>query len=1017
MGLDMTILLCRRARGFATGRPSSLLCMKTLPRALGIVLVALAGTAELAAQGSGAARAPVGSIAHTWKPIRDGGPEIVAIDVRTEVTELPASAGDGFSLKVPIVYANVTGIAERTLNLSVRDAAGEVPLTVEDDPPAPGGFPYYRHLRASRRVTFPLAYTYRSLSQTGQFRGPPFGLFSAAGGISGAGSGFLVLPEGDLVVTTRVHWDLSGLAAGATALTSFGDGDFTLRGEPSAPTQGWIMAGVLGGYSSPNGGAFSAAWTGTPAWDPAAEMRWASEMFTWLGKSYGYLNPLPRYRVFIRTGGTRGVGTALDNSFMMSAPPRDAGAPAQGEAPRETITHEMGHLFVGQVDAPQGVSSWFSEGLNTYYTRVLPMRGGFTSVEEYGRQVNTAFQEYWFGVARNFSADSITKIGFADEKVRHMPYVRSSLYFADLDAKIRAHSGGRRTLDEVLRELFERRARGERFNHEMWVATVTREAGPGAGADFEQLILKGSATLVPTPGAFGPCFTRRETSATVVNGAPRAAGFEWIRVPGVADSTCRAWGPALVPRSLSSRRPTVANTKQVGTFGGARIPYTAIVEEHLLAGPGGVPDASLVTIAYVRDDVKDRSRRPVTFVFNGGPGSSSSPLHMAGLGPRLTTGDSTIPNPSSILDATDLVFMDPIGTGFSRPFTTEAGRRSYWTRSGDAASVAQAIRRWLRIHGRERSPRYLAGESYGTVRANVMLHEQKELRFDGLILVAVVAGALSDSPSVDADLGYERALPTMATSAWFHGKGIRDARTVEEVFAQAAEFSVTDYHAALTKGARLDPAERDRVAARMSALIGVPTEYIISRTLRLSKDDWMLHVLTERGLRTGMLDTRVTSVRDTTKTGGLNDPSFNGGAMRFGTSMLAPALLPGEPTVPPTPAAPALEAYLKKDLRFRTLESYRSLNLDINVVWDQEGGGETTSALATAMRERPALRLFWTGGYFDLTTPAHAAVRAFEQAGIPAVRTTAALLPAAHSVFADDATRRILAAQLRTWIH
>ena len=316
--------------------------MKTLPRALGIVLVALAGTAELAAQGSGAARALVGSIAHTWKPIRDGGPEIVAIDVRTEVTELPASAGDGFSLKVPIVYANVTGIAERTLNLSVRDAAGEVPLTVEDDPPAPGGFPYYRHLRASRRVTFPLAYTYRSLSQTGQFRGPPFGLFSAAGGISGAGSGFLVLPEGDLVVTTRVHWDLSGLAAGATALTSFGDGDFTLRGEPSAPTQGWIMAGVLGGYSSPNGGAFSAAWTGTPAWDPAAEMRWASEMFTWLGKSYGYLNPLPRYRVFIRTGGTRGVGTALDNSFMMSAPPRDAGAPAQGEAPRETITHEMG---------------------------------------------------------------------------------------------------------------------------------------------------------------------------------------------------------------------------------------------------------------------------------------------------------------------------------------------------------------------------------------------------------------------------------------------------------------------------------------------------------------------------------------------------------------------------------------------------------------------------------------------------------------------------------------------------
>ena len=159
------------------------------------------------------------------------------------------------------------------------------------------------------------------------------------------------------------------------------------------------------------------------------------------------------------------------------------------------------------------------------------------------------------------------------------------------------------------------------------------------------------------------------------------------------------------------------------------------------------------------------------------------------------------------------------------------------------------------------------------------------------------------------------------------------------------------------------------------------------------------------------------AVRDTTKTGGLNDPSFNGGSMRFGTSMLAPARIPGEASTPPTPGAPALEAYLKKDLRFRTLESYRSLNLDINVVWDHEGGAETTTALAVAMRERPALRLFWTGGYFDLTTPVHAVVRAFEQAGIPTDRTTAALLPAAHSVFADEATRRTLAAQLRTWIH
>ena len=990
--------------------------MRTLHLAFLLIAVALDGNG-VAAQGPRTeSRAPIGTISHTWKPVRDGSAEIAAIDVRTEIAGLPAAAGDRFSLSVPVVYAGVMGIADRTTNLSVRDADGQVPLTVEDDAPAPGGFPYYRHLRATRRVTFPLTYTYRALSQTAQLRSPPFGLFSAAGGISGAGSGFLVLPEGDGVVTTRVQWDLSDLAPGASAVTSFGDGDFTLRGAPSALINGWIMAGVLGRYTSPGGGTFSAAWTGTPAWDPTAEMQWASEMFAWLGKSYGYLNPLPRYRVFIRTGGTRGVGTALDKSFMMTAAPRNAGAPAEGEAPRETITHELGHLFVGQIDAPQGVQSWFSEGLNTYYTRLLPMRGGFTSVADYGKAVNTAFQEYWYGMARHYSADSIAKIGFGDEKVRRMPYIRSSLYLADLDAKIRARSQGRRTLDAMVRELFERRDRGEPFKHETWINTVIKEAGPSARAEFEDLILKGTLTLVPAPDAFGPCFTRRGTPATVVDGTTRAPGFEWVRVPGVADSTCRTWGEAPVPRALARRRPSVVSTKQTGTFDGVRVPYTATVEEHLLSSRGGSADASLVTIAYLRDGVSDRARRPVTFVFNGGPGSSSSPLHMFGLGPRLTAGKSTVPNPHSILDATDLVFIDPVGTGFSRPFTTEAGRRSYWTRSGDAAAVAQAIRNWLRVHGRQRSPRYLAAESYGTVRAGVMLRDQQDLRFDGVILVAVVAGAASNNPDVAADLAYSGALPTMAASAWFHGKGERNVRTVQEVYARATAFAGGDYLAALGKGANLEPAERDRVAARMSALISVPPAFIIARNLRLSKDDWMLNVLADKNLRTGMLDTRVTAVRDTTKTGGLNDPSFNGGAMGFGTSMLAPSLLAGETSPPPTPRAPALEAYLKRDLRFKTLESYRTLNLDINIVWDHEGGSETNSAIAAAMREQPALRLFWTGGYFDLTTPVHAVERAFEQVGMPAARTTAALLPAAHSVFADEASQQILAKQLRTWI-
>lgn len=957
-----------------------------------------------------------GTIAHTWKPVRRGGDNVVAIEVRTTLDSLPDSTARAFSLTVPITYAGVTGIAERTKQLTVRDATGDVVFRIEDDAPVAGGFPYYRHYRAERSVRFPVVVTYEAIAPATPLRAPPFGLYAAYGGVSGAGSGFVVLPEGELNVTTRVHWDLSDLAAGATATTSYGDGDFEIHGAPVDVTQGWIMAGPLGRYpATPGSSGFSAVWLGTPSFDAAAEMAWAARMYEFLGKSYGYLRPLPNYRVFIRVGG-RG-GTALGSSFMAGATPREPGAAATGEAPRETFTHEMGHLFVGGIDAPQGVQSWFSEGLNTYYTRLLPMRGGFTSVEEYGRAINADFDAYWYGSARNFSADSITRIGFGDEAVRHMPYVRSSLYFADLDSRIRARSHGRRTLDEVMRELFERRARGEHFDHAMWKETVAREVGETASAQFDSLIIRGTSTLVPASDAFGPCFERRATPARIESGVTRPGGYRWVRRAAVPDSTCRNWGESVIPKRIAERRPASASTRHVGMFGGTRVPYTATVEEQLLRDARGRAEASLVTIAYTRDDVADRTKRPVTFVFNGGPGSSSSPLHMSGLGPRLTDGDSTRANPESILDATDLVFIDPIGTGFSRPFTTEIGRRNYWTRSGDATSVVQAIEGWLKAHGRERSPRYLAGESYGTVRAGVILRDHAQLRFDGVILVAVVAGALTADDGEDSDAAFVNSLPTMAAGAWYHKAGPAGVASVEDAFAEGARFADGDYRATLAAGDKLDAATRDRVAARLASLLGVPVAFVLDHRLRLSKDDWMLQVLAAKGERTGMLDTRVVAKRDPARTGGLNDPSFNGGRMRFGTAMLAPSLLPGEAPAPPANPPTVLHRYLTRDLRFPTLETYRSLNLDINIVWDHEDGADVNPAVAAALRANPSMRLFWTGGYYDLTTPAHAVERAFAAAGMPGAQVTGAIVPAAHSVFADQEPRRLLAERLRTWIH
>src|SRR5262249_48306471 len=148
---------------------------------------------------------------------------------------------------------------------------------------------------------------------------------------------------------------------------------------------------------------------------------------------------------------------------------------------------------------------------------------------------------------------------------------------------------------------------------------------------------------------------------------------------------------------------------------------------HILKGPDSIPNAFLVTIAYVRDDVRDKSTRPVMFAFNGGPGASSSPLHFSGIGPRMggPGGGKAVNNPYSILDATDLVFIDPVGTGFSRPYTTEIGKQFYWNVNGDAASVARVIDQWLTKYGRETSPRYMIGESYGTTRIGAILRTQK----------------------------------------------------------------------------------------------------------------------------------------------------------------------------------------------------------------------------------------------------------------------------------------------------
>ncbi len=476
------------------------------------------------------------------RPVRDDGGGVAAIEVRSEINAALLPDSGRLTLSAPIVYAGVYGIADRIRDLTAADAAGEIELIAEDDPPASGGFPYFRHWRAARDVTFPVTIAYRSaVEPEGARSGPPFGIRPAAGGVSGAGSGFLVLPENTTSNYSEVEWDLGGLEDNSEGITSFGEGSFGLEGPPRRLMQGWYMAGPIERHpETGDAGGFSAAWLGDFPFDERSEMKWAANAYAYLGRFFEYLDPPPRYRVFMRLMETPpyGGGTALMDSFMLSRGPARPGE-NDGEGPRSTFFHEMIHLWVGGVEGPQGVTSWFSEGLTTYYTALLPMHGGFGSVAEYGDAINEIAKSYYASPARNWSAERIVEVGFADGDVRHVPYWRGALYFADLDSQIRAASGGRRTLHDFIREIFYAREREEyAFDHAKWIELVTKETGREAAEEFKSVILEGE-TIAPAADAFGPCFERRSAAFDTADG--KADGFEWVRVAGISDEICRAY--------------------------------------------------------------------------------------------------------------------------------------------------------------------------------------------------------------------------------------------------------------------------------------------------------------------------------------------------------------------------------------------------------------------------------------------------------------------------------------------
>lgn len=484
-------------------------------------------------------------------------------------------------------------------------------------------------------------------------------------------------------------------------------------------------------------------------------------------------------------------------------------------------------------------------------------------------------------------------------------------------------------------------------------------------------------------------------------------------MPAAADAAAAAGQPAADAEGQPPRRFV---SRHQGSFGGQRIQYVATVEESFLHDEAGRRTASLFSTSYVRTDVPRGTARPVVFAFNGGPGSASIWLHMGALGPRRVLYDDPVgpeevhprtvapfrvgDNPDSVLDVADVVLFDPPGTGYSRIIGAGTEEQFFGVEQ-DARATSEFIQDWLRRHDRWNSPKFLLGESYGTIRAAAVAKRlaggpNGSGRMDAVTLNGVIlVGQAMDFSGAAGALRPAIELPTLAALAWYHGKADRDAGLEAQVEA-ARTFAAGDYVRALFAGSRLDQGERRRVADRLAALTGLSPQFLLDRDLRVDIMEFSNELLRAEGQQVGLYDGRFTLPRR--GSGGdvvADDPAMG---------QYVPLYVAG------------LDTHMKQTLGVRLDLPYNAIEFaGINSKWQRMDRNYALD-LAVAMRRNPALRLFVGTGYYDLVTTVGSAEYTVAQSGIDPARVDYAYYGSGHMPYIGEASRRQLAEDLRGFI-
>jgi len=499
-------------------------------------------------------------------------------------------------------------------------------------------------------------------------------------------------------------------------------------------------------------------------------------------------------------------------------------------------------------------------------------------------------------------------------------------------------------------------------------------------------------------------------------GAMLATGAAFADEPASAGKERVAAKPP--PTKIEAFKPEEQISEGSIPVGGSRIDYQAVAGT-LVVHPKGWDDAAKAAEKdSEREDQQNRNRpdgaagnqnptaeasmfyaayfkkgaaaevRPVTFLFNGGPGSSTVWLHMGAFGPkRVVTADDThspaapyaiVDNDQSLLDASDLAFVDAPGTGFSR-ISGKDKEKAFYGIDADAHAFAEFITGFLSKYGRWNSPKFLFGESYGTTRSAALinlLETDRHVDFNGVILLSQILNydAKPDGPQFNPgiDLPYQLALPTYAATAWYHHKLAGTPKDLPALLEEVEHFAMTDYALALQEGAALDQTQRDAIAAKLHEYTGLPVEYIKKADLRINGGQFEKTLQDDSDTTTGRLDTRFS--------GPTMDPLSKAAEYDPQTAAIGSAYVS------------AFNDYVRKVLKYGGDKIYKPM-ISLATTWNYQHQppnffrplqhANVMSDLAWVMKYNPKLRVQLNAGYLDLATPFYEGVYEMRQLPMP----------------------------------